>query len=138
MATLSLSVALEVGTLDIPGTGLWVDTLTRPVKQWRRARASSPRSHGSVQTHATLEDAQLEAVIYAEADTANGLEALRQSIEDAFFQFSYTLTVTEDGVVRAYRCDCADLSWNEHDSGMAEAKLAKATLTIPCYPLPVS
>ena len=138
MTSLSLSVTLEAGTLDVdntPGPGLWLSSVTRPAKVWRRIRASSPLTHGSTQTHAVLEDAQIDVVLYAEAANAAALEALRVQVEDAFGQFVFTMAVTEDGVVKTYTCDCADITWNAHDEGMATRLLAQATLNIPVFPV---
>lgn len=138
MTALSLSVDLESGTFDVdntPGPGVWLSSVTRAAKVWRRIRASSPFTHGSTQTHAVLEDAQIDVVLYAEAASAAALDALKDEVEAAFGQFVFTMAVTEDGVVKTYTCDCADITWNPHDEGMARRLIAQATLNIPVFPV---
>lgn len=135
MASLS-AVVSDGPTIGPDHDDLWFESLTRVGQGWRRAYASSPFHHGSTLIAATLNHAQLDGVLYAKAASAAALKALRDDVNEAFSQFSYTLAVTESGVTETWTCDPADVQWNEHDSGMANLFLARATITIPCYPVP--
>lgn len=132
----ALSLAALVIT-DDPASGLWIDErgFGRPARLWTRTRVSSPFMHGSVQTRATLEQASIPVTLYAQGATTAALDAKKAELDDALAQWIYNVTITEDGQATTYECDCADVSWNEFDSGMTRAHLAKATVTIPCYPV---
>lgn len=120
-----------------PSTGLWVpeDGLVWPEKRWTRSAASSPFTHGSVQTRATLEQATMQLTVYLSAASAAALRTLKAEVEAAFFQWVYDVTVTEDGEAVTYTADCGDVSWGPFDSGMTRAHLARATVTAPVYPI---
>lgn len=132
--TLSLT-ALVIG--NDPTTGLWLpeDGIGRPAKLWRRKTVTSNFIHGAVQTHAVLEQATIPLTVYAQAATSAALKTLQDTLETALSQWVYDATLTEDGVARTFECDCADVSWGEFDSGMTRAHMARATVTIPCYPV---
>lgn len=143
--TLSVVVdreSLSLADLTLPGDagapGLFVETVGRPGKTWRRTYASPGRLHGSVQTDATLEHSSIPLAIVARAASAAALDVLRDEAEEAFGQFVFNLTITEDGVTRVYECDCADVKWNDYHHGRAAALVSQASLTIPVYPLAVS
>jgi uncharacterized protein (DUF1786 family) len=120
-----------------PADGLWLpeDGVGRAGKSWRRTVVSSPEMHGTVQTRAVLEQSSLPYTIYAGADTTAALRAKQDELEAALFQWVFDATVTEDGQARTFECDCADVSWGDFDSGMVRAHIARATVTIPCYPV---
>lgn len=132
------SLALGALTIaDDPSAGLWLpeDGLTRPARSWARTTVSSPFLHGSVQTRAFLEHTQLNLSVYARAASTAALVALMDEVDAAFSQFVYDVTLTVDGSAKSYLCDCADVAWGDVDSGMAKAFMARATLTVPCYPV---
>jgi hypothetical protein len=141
--TLSLTIdrtALTLADLVIgndPTAGLWLpeDGFTRPAKAWRRTTVTSPFAHGSVTTQATLEQASINVTVYAQAATTAALRTLQDELEAALYQWIYSATITEDGQALTYECDAADIGWGEFDSGMTRAHLARATVTIPCYPV---
>lgn len=116
--------------------GLFVQTITRPTRQWRRTRATSDSLHGAPQTSAVLEVTEVALTVAARAASAAALDAYRMELEDAVFQWAFTLTVVEDGVTTVYSCDCADITWNAYTAGMADGLISTATLTIPCHPIP--
>lgn len=144
MLAVSVSRAsLGLGTLSIPDfpvAGLWIpeDGLTRPARAWARQTASSPLTHGSVVTRATLEQTSINLSVYAQGASTGALVALQDTLEAAFAQFSYAVTITVDGSAKEYTCDPADVSWGELSAPEAKAFLSRATLTIPCHPLPGS
>lgn len=135
---LSVSIATDGSPLvfDDPSTGLWVESLTRAGKTWRRSYSSSPFHHGDTLTAATLAQEQMVASVYLSAASSAALQTLREAVEDAFSQFVFDMTVTEDGVTKVYTCDISDVAWDARDEGMVGAHLARATVTIPCYPVP--
>lgn len=141
--TLSLTIdrsALTLPDLVIgndPSAGLWLpeDGFTRPGKAWNRTVVRSSFGHGAVQTRATLEQASINATIYAQGATTAALRTKQAELEDALFQWIFSATITEDGQALTYECDCADVGWGEADSGMVRAHLARASVTIPCYPV---
>ncbi|MGZ5410429.1 MAG: hypothetical protein ACXWDJ_10585 [Aeromicrobium sp.] len=120
-----------------PTDGLWLpeDGFGRPGKVWRRTSVSSPFIHGSVQTRAVLEQASIPVAVFAQGVTTAALRTLQAELEAALSQWIFEATVTEDGSATTFECDCADVSWNEFDSGMTRSHLARATVTIPCYPV---
>lgn len=135
MPELAVSVAIDGGgSLDVPGDGVKVQSVTRPGKTKRRARATSPHTHRSIQTHSTLEDDSIAVTLLVEAVSAAALEAKRADLDEAFDQFRFVLTVTEDGVALTYNCNDADSKWNDHDEGMAQRRLAEVTYTMPLEP----
>lgn len=133
--------ALSLGALTIDdqpkSVGLWIpeDGLGRVGKSWRRRTVSSPFINGSVQVGAVLDDGSIPLALYAQAATTAALRTLQDEVEAALFQWSFDLTIAEDGQADTYSCDCADVAWNAYDSGMTRAHLARATVTIPCYPV---
>ena len=140
---LSVSIdrtSLGAGALSIPDfpvAGLWIpeDGLTRPGKTWNRQTASSPFTHGSVTTRATLEQSSINLSVYAQGASTAALVALQDTLEAAVSQFAYTVTITVDGSAKAYTCDPGDVSWGDLLAPQARAFLSRATLTIPCHPI---
>jgi hypothetical protein len=92
--------------------------------------------HGAPQTSAVLEVTEVALTVGARAASAAALDDYRTEIEDAAFQWAFTLTVVEDGVTTVYSCDCADITWNAYQAGMADGLVSTATLSIPCHPIP--
>ena len=122
----------------MPSAGMWIpeDGLGRPGRGWRRAYADeSPLYHGSLLTSAVLEQTTLPLSVYCKAATTAALEAYQDELEDALAQFVYTATVTVDAVPKAWRCDPADITWGDVDSGEVRAKIVRAGITIPVYPI---
>ena len=122
---------------DFPTAGLWIpeDGMGRPARTWNRTTVTSPLTHGSVTTRATLEETSIPLSVYAQGASTAAVAALQDTVEAAFAQFLYTVTITLDGVAKAYECYPADLSWGDILAPEAKAYLARATLTIPCYPI---
>ena len=122
----------------MPSAGMWLpeDGMGRPPRAWRRAYADeSPLYHGSLLTSAVLEQTTLPLSVYCKAASTSALEGYQDELEDALAQFVYTAMVTIDGVVKVWRCDPADIAWGEVDSGEVRAKIVRAGITIPVYPI---
>lgn len=127
---------LELPALVIPGyptAGLWIpeDGLGSPAQTWRRTKATSPFMHRSVQTRAVLEDADVRLTVCVQAATTAARKTLQAEVEAAFHQALFDLTITEDGEGTVYPVVCADLTWNDFDSGMTRAHLSRAVITAP-------
>lgn len=118
-----------------PASGLWTVSVGRPGRSWRRTYATSPYLHGSVQTEATLDVSSLAVTIGARAASLSDLYAVMTEAEEAFWQFTFPLTVT-DGEPVTWQADCADISWADHSQGLSNAVVVTGTLTIPVYPIP--
>lgn len=136
-----ISVTVDRATLALPNlvigvdasTGIWLpeDALTEPGRVWRRTRASSPWMDRSVQTRATLEDGDVRLTVYVQGATTAARKTKQAEVNAAFGQFVYDLTVTEDGQATVYKVGCADVTWNDFDSGMTRAFIARATIVAP-------
>ena len=122
---------------DTPMSDFWIpeDGLGRPSKEWRRKYADEGLYHGALMTQATLEQTDLPLRVYCKAASTSALVALQDELEDAVSQFTYTATVTVDGVARIWNCDPADISWGLVASDMTRAYIALASLVIPVYPI---
>ena len=134
----SLSLSALVIT-DLPGATyrLPEDGMGRPAIAQRRTYAgNSAWLNGSTLISATKEQASLPLVIYTEAASSATLDTQMTALEAALGQFVYNVTVTVDGVAKVWRGDPADISWGEVDSGLVRAKMCRASVTIPVYPIP--
>lgn len=142
MITISIdrtSLSLAALVVDsTPGSGFWVpeDGLERPaITQRRQYAGASPWLHGSTLVAATKEQSTLPFTVYTQATTAALLSGQMDELEEALSQFTFDATVTIDGVAKVWACDPADIGWGTVDSGMVRAHIARATVTIPVYPI---
>jgi hypothetical protein len=141
MATMTLSVdrtSLGKSTLVFYGSdldaNLWVETVGRPSKTWRREYATSPYLDGSVITDATLDVSSVSLTIGARAADDTALEALQDDVDEAFSQLVYTATLVVNGRPRVWECDCADIAWADFEPGTADAVMSTATVTVQVQP----
>ena len=126
---------LTIDTTPLSDFWLPENGLARPPRGWRRRYADDGLYHGSLLTQATLEQTTLPMRVNVHAASTAALEALQEELEDAVSQFTYTTTVTIDGVAKIWNSDPADLAWGDVDSGEVKAFLVQAALTIPVYPI---
>lgn len=132
-ASLSLS-DLVIGN-DPTGADFWIDSTIYPQFSPRVTYApDSAYVAGKKLLAATLDAAVLPAVIYAQAATSAALATLRAELEAAVSQFSYTVTLTVDGVAQSWPADFTWPIWGDVDSGMVAAKLARASFSISVNP----
>ena len=125
-------------TIDTsPLSDFWLpeDGLGRPGRGWRRQYADEGLYHGSLLVGATLEQTTLPMRVNVHAASTSALEALQEELEDVLSQFTYTSTVTIDGVAKIWNSDPADIAWGDVDSGEVKAFLVQAAVTIPVYPI---
>ena len=123
-------------TMDgVGGAGLWVQSVSRPGRTWRRTRVTSPWMHGAPQKSAVLEVSEVALTVVAQASSASALNVLRKQFEAALFQIGFDLTITEDGVTDVYSADCGDCQWQPYSSGHTRAGVSVANCTIPVHPI---
>lgn len=147
MSTASVSIdrtALSMSALTISGDGTGTYSLTakglgRPAITARSTWfPDSPDVHGSRLRSAVKEQSSLPLEVVVQAASASALDAAVTALSDALWQFSFTTTVTVDGVSKVWTCSPA--SWAVA-SGVVEVSHAAAflevlTITIPVYPIP--
>lgn len=139
---LSVTFARDGDDLVVPnvpasGTGLWLDEdgVGLVARDLRRTYApDSAYCPGKVLLAAVEEASAVPLTIYARADSAAALQALRVELEAAAAQWSYALTVTIDGVATVYNAEISLPVWAAFDSGHVRAHLDRAQLVIPVNP----
>lgn len=142
MPTLGVTVsrtALALPVLSLTTSPYWIDEdgLESPEMTWRRTYAGdSPYTHGSELVAAVKEQTSLPLGVLILADSALELQTALDDLDEAVSQFTYTTTVTVDGIARSWSCDPASWRRGRIDSGEQAAFLARVALTIPVYPIP--
>lgn len=122
---------------DGPTYRLTEDGVGRPGMSHRIVYApDSPYTHGSEKVSAAREQTSLPLRFKVFAASTAALEAACDVLEAALSQFTYTATVTEDGVSKIWNCDPASWSSGLVDSGEVAAKIRTYTVTIPVHPIP--
>ena len=133
----SLSLAdLVIG--NDPTSGFWLpeEGLEEPDQEWRvNYMPDHPDVHGKEKLSAVMEHSAIPAVIYTKAADAATLAAQKAALAGALGQWSYTVTLNLDGALYAYSADPCGPRWGAVDSGMVRARIAKASVVIPVYPI---
>jgi hypothetical protein len=138
--SLSLS-ALSVAD-DIAGTYvLRKDGLGRPGVTWRLTpMPNSVDVHGAEYIAAVKDETTLVLGVIIQSDSSADLDTAINALLDAVSQFSYTVTVTVDGVGKVWTA--APASWAFDGGYVNDAMVLQhvnmVTLTIPVYPIPGS
>lgn len=129
--SLSLSPLVISNT---PGGTVWLEDFQLPAFAARKRYApDSAHVPGSRLLTATLEAAELPLTINVRGASPAATATLQAEVEAALSQFSYDLTLTVDGVATVYEADFSWPRWTV-DSGMVQAHLAKASVTIQINP----
>jgi hypothetical protein len=116
-------------------SGMWVASVGDPDFAFRYTYApDSAYVAGSVLLAAVLQQSALTAVVYVSASTGTALQALKDEVAAAVSQFTYSLSLTVDGVTTTWSADPTWPQWGEVDSGMVAARMARAVLSIPVNP----
>lgn len=89
---------------------------------------------GRVLLSAVPDVGAMTTTIYARGTDAATLKAAKAELEAAVSQFSYTLTLTENGQSWTWTAQPELPSWGQVDTGMVRAFMAKATVVIPLNP----
>ena len=113
MSTFAASVtrtALSLADLNLFNPGSYeVEPPTGPGQvTWRRQYATSPYVEGSSLVTAVRDQVSSTLVVRCFGASASALETNTAALIAAFSQFSYTLTLTWDGVSHVWACDPAD------------------------------
>jgi hypothetical protein len=112
------------------------DGLEEPDVTYRLAYMPDSRDvHGKELVAAALEHSAIPATIYAKAADSATLATLKAELRAALGQFSYDVTLNLDGATATYSADPCGPRWGAVDSGMVKARMAKASVTIPVYPI---
>lgn len=124
---------------DFTGTTYWLPNGDLEWPRFTKRKEHAPPSRylsGRTLLSRVDDTATLPLVIYATAGTSSALDTAKTALEAALNQWTYSLTLTVDGVARTYTAECADddISWGAIDSGMVRAKLARGSVVIPLYP----
>lgn len=135
------SLSLSDLTIAVSGNGTYVidqGGLGRPGKTSRETLATaSPFVHGQTVTAVVLEDSSLPLVVRVNAATSSALDTAVTALETALRQFTYTVTVTVDGVAKVWTGRPAAIG--TVDGLQTYARVAEfyeiLTVTIPVYPV---
>lgn len=112
--------------------------LGRPAITWRKTAApDSADVHGTEYVAAVKEQTTLPLKVMIQAASSAALNTALNALEAALSQFSYTATVTVDGVTKVWSCGPAAYG---SESGLIEHAKVLAhydlwTITIPVYPI---
>lgn len=125
------------------GSGTYMLTeggLGRPAVTARATTATSPWLHGEVVVQAVREQSALTLEVLTQAEDQVGLEEALAELDEALWQFTYAVTVQAAGTSTTWTCSPA--SYGAADgvttSDNVRAHYQVWTITIPCYPIPVS
>ena len=134
----SLSLADLVITNDPNAGDFWLpeDPFDEPEENYRlRYMPDSDDVHGKELVSAVLEHTSIPATVYTKAASAAALKANKAALRAALGQFAYSVTVNLDGATATYSADPCGARWGTVDSGMVRAHIAKASVSIPVYPI---
>lgn len=144
MSDASVSIdrtALSLGALalgDNPGDTYCVtpEGLGDPEMVWRfGVMPNSDSVHGREITSAALEQSALNLEVIITGSSASNLRANRVALTNALSQFSYTTTVTVDGVAQVWSCDPGNWSQGAVRYSHQNALLQVLTISIPVHPV---
>lgn len=144
-ATVSISrTALALTALVIADDGAEPYSLTatglgRPEITPRNTYAPDSRYiNGSELVAVTREQSALPLEVLVQADSAVTLHNAIAALDDAIWQFTYTVTITVGGVAQVWTCSPGVLNTvsGTVDHGHADQHMAVVALALPCHPIP--
>jgi hypothetical protein len=99
--------------------------------------APSPWLHGSQSIAGVWEHTNLNAMVRLEAASAAALQTLKDELVAAVGQFSYTVTTTVNGVVKAWAADMGSVSLAGDSLSYENLRrnVEVYRVTIPVYPI---
>lgn len=110
--------------------------------EWDRQYAGSPFIHGETLVNAVMKQGKLPLSVRCKGSTSGVVDTNRAALCRALEQFTYTLSLTVDGVSWSWKCDPADYSVDETDGAFngffTRAKQSVVTADIPRDPIPLS
>lgn len=121
----------EAGDFWLPEDGL-----EEPDQNWRLDyMPDHPDVHGRDLLSASREHTDIPVTVYTDAASSAALATNKATLAAALGQFTYTVTLNLDGATSTYSADPCGPRWGAVDSGMVRARLARASFTIPVYPI---
>lgn len=113
--------------------------LGRPAVTARANAVTSPWLHGESVVNVVREQSSIPVEILLQALSEATLELVRVALDEALWQFTYQVTITEGATSKTWRCSPA--SWGVNDGTVTSANVSGHyevwSVTIPCYPIPV-
>lgn len=111
--------------------------LGRPAVSARATSVTSPWLHGETPTVVVREQSSipLEVILSALSDAT--LDLCRDALDEALWQFSYLVTVTEGSTSHTWECSPASYGVVGVEYHNVAEHYEVWTITIPCYPIPV-
>lgn len=134
-------LSLSALVIDTEGFGTYYIDKTGLGRVGRTPRetfaSASPFVHGQSRTSVVLEESSLTLNVRVQAASSSALNTAVTALEDALFQFAYTVTVVMDGVTKVY--DAYPATLNSADGLIAfervQAFHEDLAITIPVYPV---
>lgn len=144
MAQVSIDrTSLGKAPLVIRGDGSKPYSLTqaglgRPAVTARTSSVSSPWLHGETVTQVVREQSSLALEVLLQADTPLALDQAADDLDEALWQFSYSLTVTVGSENITWLCSPASYGLADGTvlSDNVDQHYEVWTVTVPVYPIP--
>jgi|SRR6184192_3654342 len=105
--------------------------------QWNRTQVTSPFLDGSVTTQRYRQTVNEQLGVEVLGASQADLQAKLSALLGAFFQDSFTITITVDGTAYAYACEAADYQVNWNGPRFIAAQV-QVVFSVPRSPAPVS
>lgn len=106
---------------------------------WERGLASAPDYHGDTLVRARKVNSTWAVQVRVVGTSASDAQTKLSALCDAMSQFSYTVTITEDGVGKVWDAEPAD--WQVGGDIMLDSVQShtyQLVLTVPVYPIPAA
>lgn len=135
------SVSRPTGALQLNSGGYEIVTAGPGGRSWRRTTVEGKYQHGRALVGAVLNHGSLPLVVRVHGDSWSQVSNRAQTLIAAFSQYSYTLTITINGVTSTWRCEPADITIAGGDQWQkfhAMANQQEYQLVIPRDPIPVN
>lgn len=133
----SLTLATLTVTEDFTAT-YWISNEVEWPRFSRRKTTAppSPYLNGRTLLAKVADMGTLPLTVYAQGATTSALETAKTALQTCVDQWTYDLTLTVDGVARAYVAECVDddISWGPIDAPLVRAHFARGSFVIPLYP----
>jgi hypothetical protein len=129
--------ALIIGSDGAAPYSLTATGLGRPAVTARANAVSSPWLHGETVVSVVREQSSLPFEVLLQAHNDENLELVRYALDEALWQFSYQVTVTEGETAHTWLCSPASYGTDSVAFSNVAGCFEVWTITVPCYPIPV-
>ena len=104
---------------------------------WERNVAGSPYVDGTVTVNRSRRNITQPVAVECLGSTQAALEANIAALKQAFYQDTFTLTVTTNSQAHAYACECADstIGWT---TGRIAGGIVQVVFQVPVKPIPLT